>query len=243
MPCVILTKVSDHEADRGLEAGEGDGDGKNDLADAAEVMARDLRQGDAAVVGDLKQPARLRAHEDGHDVDDGHQDARQRAGAQHVDGDSVVIVHAHAADDVDDHDAEGQTGDGVHGAVALNKGGKEGTGPGRVSLHGLDRGDRGAGIGERGDHEHGEEEKEDGVDDLADPDRDLAGAEREEQDEREENGRENEQRKPLFGRVEQHGRHAGRERDGRASGDGEQRADGQIQKTGEENAVALADLA
>ena len=206
-------------------------------------MARDLRQGDAAVVGDLKQAARLRAHEDGHDVDDGHQDARQRAGAQHVDGDSVVIVHAHAADDVDDHDAEGQTGDGVHGAVALNKGGKEGTAPGRVSLHRLDRGDRSTGVGERGDHEHGEEKKEDGVDDLADPDRDLAGAEREEQDEREENGRENEQRKPLFGRVEQHGRHAGRERDGRASGDGEQRADGQIQKTGEENAVALADLA
>ena len=52
-------RAGGHEADGGFETGEGNGDGENDLADAAEVMPRDLRQGDAAVVGDLKQPARL----------------------------------------------------------------------------------------------------------------------------------------------------------------------------------------
>ena len=36
-------------------------------------------------------------------------------------------VDTHAANDVDDHDAEGETGDGVHRAVALNERGKEGT--------------------------------------------------------------------------------------------------------------------
>ena len=54
--------------DGGLEAGKGDGDGKDDLTDAAKIMARDLREGDAAVFRDLKQAARLRAHEDREDL-------------------------------------------------------------------------------------------------------------------------------------------------------------------------------
>ena len=48
-------------------------------------------------------------------------------GGEHVLGDDVVVVDTHAANDVDDHDAEGETGDGVHRAVALNERGKEGT--------------------------------------------------------------------------------------------------------------------
>ena len=109
------------QADGGLKAGKGDGDGKDDLTDAAKIMARDLREGDAAVFRDLKQAARLRAHDDGEDVDDSHEDTGQDAGAEDIRRDGIVLLHAHAADDVDDHNPESEARDGVHGAVALDE--------------------------------------------------------------------------------------------------------------------------
>ena len=236
-------RAAGDETNGGFQAGAGDGDCQNETARPSQVVAGDLRQGDAAVFGGLKQTSGLGAHENGGNVDHDHGDAGEQSGGQNILCHVGIVGNAHGADDVDNHDAEGKTRDGVHGAVALNERGEERACFGGVRLGRGHVRDGRAGLQQRRDHEHGQKQQEDGIDDLADPDRDLAGAEREEQDEREENGRENEQRKPLFGRVEQHGRHAGRERDGRASGDGEQRADGQIQKTGEENAVALADLA
>lgn len=62
----------------------------------AEIMARDLRQGNAAIVGDLEQSARLCAHENRNDINYRHQNAGQYAGAQHVNGNRVVIVNAYA---------------------------------------------------------------------------------------------------------------------------------------------------
>ena len=162
------------QADGGLKAGKGDGDGKDDLTDAAKIMARDLREGDAAVFRDLKQAARLRAHEDRNDVNDRHEKPSQHAGTQHIDGDRVVIVNAHAADDIDDHNAEGKTRDGVHGAVALDKRGEERACFGGVRLGRGHVRDGRAGLQQRRDHEHGQKQQEDGIDDLADPDRDLA---------------------------------------------------------------------
>ena len=82
-----------------------------------------------------------------------------------------------------------------------------------------------------------------GVDDLADPDCDFAGFKREEENKCEENGREDEKRDGLAGRIRQHRGHAGRKGRGRASRDCEQGTDGEVQKTREEHAVALADLA
>ena len=45
------------KADGGLEAGKGDGEGEDKLAHAAEVMTRDLREGDAAVFRQLEEPS------------------------------------------------------------------------------------------------------------------------------------------------------------------------------------------
>ena len=165
------------KADGGLETGEGDRDCEDDLADAAEIVTCDLREGDAAVFGGFKQAARLRTHQDGEDINDSHEDAGQHAGAEHVDGDRVVAVDTHAADDVDDDDAEGETGDGVHCAVTLNKRGEEGAGLCGIGRGGFDRRNGSAGMQQRCDDKDGEENEEDRVDDLADPDRDFAGAE------------------------------------------------------------------
>ena len=80
---------------------------------------------------------------------------------------------------VDDHDAEGQSGDGVHGAVALDKAGEQGAIViGTVRLH---HGDGSAGSAQGGDHQNGQEDQEQGIDDLADPDGDAGGPQREKQ--------------------------------------------------------------
>ena len=179
-------RAGGHEADGGLETGEGDGDGENDLADTAEIMARDLRQGNAAIVGDLEQSARLCAHENRNDINYRHQNAGQYAGAQHVNGNRVVIVNAYAADDVDDDNAEGKACDGVHGAVALDKGREERACFSSIRLSWCNGRNGCAGIQQCGDHEHGQEQQKDRIDDLADPDRDFARTQREEQHECEE---------------------------------------------------------
>ena len=179
-------RAGGHEADGGLETGEGDGDGENDLADTAEIMARDLRQGNAAIVGDLEQSARLCAHENRNDINYRHQNAGQYAGAQHVNGNRVVIVNAYAADDVDDDNAEGKACDGVHGAVALDKGREERACFSSIRLSWCNGRNGCAGIQQCGDHEHGQEQQKDRIDDLANPDRDFARTQREEQHECEE---------------------------------------------------------
>ena len=204
-------------------------------------MSGDLREGDAAVFRQLEEPSRLRADHDGHHIDQRHQRAGEQAGGEHVLGNGVVIVHTHAADDVDDHDAEGEAGNGVHRAVALNKRGEERVAP--IGLHRLDRGDRRAGREQRREHQHGKEEQEERIDDLADPDGDLTGTQREEEHEGEEHRRKEEQIQLLRRIRAQQGRDAGREGNGGASRDGEERADGQVEQAGKENAVALADLA
>ena len=89
---------------------------------------------------------------------------------------------------------------------------------------------------QRPDHQHRKEQQENGIDDLT-------GSEREEQNECKENCRENQKRQRLARGVRQHRRHAGGKRRRRAAGDGEERSDSQVQKTGKEHAVALADLA
>ena len=96
---------------------------------------------------------------------------------------------------------------------------------------------------QRPDHQHRKEQQENGIDDLTNPDRNLTGSEREEQNECKENCRENQKRQRLARGVRQHRRHAGGKRRRCAAGDGKERSDGQVQKARKEHAVALADLA
>ena len=188
-----------------------------------------------------EQPSGLSAHQNGHHIDQCHQQAREETGGEHVLRDGVIIGHAHAADHVNHHDAEGQTGDGVHGAVTLDQRGEKCvTLIGRHRLHGR-RG--GTGGQQRRDHQHGKEDQENRIDDLADPDGDLAGAQGEKQYEGEKHSGEDQQIQPFRPAVPQHGRDAGGKGHRGASGNGEQRPDGQIQQTGEEDAVSLAHLA
>ena len=55
-----------------------------------------------------------------------HENAGENAGGQHIPGDGIVIVDTHAADDINDHNTEGQSCDGIHSAVAFDQCRKQG---------------------------------------------------------------------------------------------------------------------
>ena len=148
-------RAGGHKADGGLEAGERDRDGQNQLTDGAKIMARDLCQGNTAVGGGLEEAAGLCTHENRQNVNDRHENTGQNAGAQNVGGHCVVIVNAHAANDVDDHNAERQTRNRVHRAVALDERREERAG--FIRCIGLHIGNRRARMDERPDDEDREE--------------------------------------------------------------------------------------
>ena len=161
-----------NKTDGGLEAGKGDRNGENEHTGFSKVVFGNFRQRDTAVGRELEKASRLRAHEDRQHVNDGHQDTSQNARAEDVTRYRVVIADAHAADDVNDHDAEGQARNGVHRAVALDERREKRAGLiGRFRLHVCHSRAR---MDERPDDQNGEENQENGIDDLADPDRDLA---------------------------------------------------------------------
>jgi len=233
-------RAAGDETNGGFQAGAGDGDCQNETARPSQVVAGDLRQGDAAVFGGLKQTSGLGAHENGGNVDHNHGDAGEQSGGQNILCHVGIVGNAHGADDVDDHNAEGQTGNGVHGVIALNEAQRKR--PGLITGGRLHVGNGGGGIDQRRHHQNGEEDQKDGGDDLTDPDGDLAGAQRQNQHDGEEDHGEDQQRGGLGCASAQHGRDAHGEGSGRASGDGEAGADGQVEQAGEDVAVALADL-
>ena len=150
------------------------------------------------------------------------------------------LFHAQAANAVDDHDAEGQAGQRVHGVIALQKAGEEG-----VAFIGslrFQRGDGGGGVHQRGDHQHGQKHQKDGGQDLAYMGENLAGLERERQYDGKKQEGEDRQRQRLVGAFRHQRRHRHGEGGGGATGDGEEGSDGQVQRAGKEVAVRAADL-
>ena len=225
------------QTDRGFEAGERDRHGKNEASGAPEIMPRDLCEGNAAVFRGLKQTARLHAHPDRQYVNDGHQDAGQDARLHDLLCDCAVLGNAHLADHVNDDDAEGQPSDGVHRAVALYQRRKQ-----RAALIPgvrFDRPDRGSGMKERGRQQNREEQQEHRIDDFSDPEGDIAGTQGENQNKCEKYQREEQKGQPFRRAACEHRRDTGGKRGRGASGNREQRPDGQIQHAGEEIAVPL----
>ena len=153
--------------------------------------------------------------------------------------DILRLVYAQGAQHVDHHDAEGQAGQHIHGVIALKKAGEEGFGY-IVALR-LYRGYIHHGIDQRHDYQDRQEDQKNGGQHLADIGEDFARIEREAQHQRKEDQRENRQRQPLLLGGQQAGyRHGERHR--RAARDGEEGADGQVQRAGEKVAIGAADL-
>ena len=238
--CEGLRAAGD-EAHGGLETGERHGRGEDQKADGAEVVLRDLREGDAAVFRGLEQSAALHADDGDGDVDGSHQQTAENTRADSAARHGVRLGHAEATDDLHDHDAEGKACQRVHGVVALEEAGEERLRG--VSALRYDRADGSAGAEHRHDDQNAEEQQEAGVEHLADPDEDLARAEREEQRRGEEGGGERQQAEPHIAALRQHLLQSHGEGGGGAAGDGEERPDGQVEQAGEKHRVGLSHAA
>ena len=181
------------EGHGGFQAGQGDGGGQDQQTHAAQVVLGDLGQGDAAVFGGGEQAAALRPHDGDGQIDDGHEQAAENAGANGAAGHVLRFLHPQALDDLHHDDAEGQTGQGVHGVVALQKARQEGLGG--VVPHGLHRGDGRAGGDQSNDQQDAQEEQEAGVQNFTDPGQNFSRPQGEEKRYGKEDRREQQQEK------------------------------------------------
>ena len=139
------------------------------------------------------------------------------------------------------HDAEGQTGQRVHGVVALQEAGEEGLGGiGTLRLHGADMG---CGIQHGHNDQNGQEGQKAGRQDLAHIGEDLAGTQGEKEGHRKEQQGKQQQIQPIVVAGGQNLLQTHGESGGSAPGNGKERPDGQIQRTGEEKCIGTAYLA
>ena len=88
-------------------------------------MVRNLGKGNASVFRSGKKFPGLGTHKDSGHINGTHEDTCQDTGTKHISGNGGVILYAHGADDIDDHNSKGQTGNGVHGTVAFDDRGEE----------------------------------------------------------------------------------------------------------------------
>ena len=205
-------------------------------------MLCDLREGNTAVFRACHNAAAVYADERHKEVDDCHQQAAEDTGAHGVGSDSIAVLHAEAAYNVHDHDAEGKARKRIERVVALNEALEKWHG--RIVARGLDLGDGSARVHERDDNEDAEEEQECGVEYLADPDHYLAGVEREQQRRDEEGQREQQQvQRELIRALRDDLLDTDSERGRCAAGDREERPYRQVQRAGEEITVWAADVA
>ena len=86
------------------------------------------RQHLAAVGGVRRDGAALHAHERNDNIDPCHDEAAEQTGADSAYGHVLRPRYARAADDVDHHDAKGQSGQRVHGVIPFQEAGEEGVG-------------------------------------------------------------------------------------------------------------------
>ena len=114
-----------HKANGGLQAGTGDGDRQDDASRFAEIVIGNLSQRDTTVFRDFKQAPGLGAHENGCDIDRRHQQAGQYAGMKDILGNCPVFLDPHAANNINNDNAECKTSNGVHGPIALDKTGEQ----------------------------------------------------------------------------------------------------------------------
>ena len=204
-------------------------------------MLGDLRQSNAAVRGGLKQTAALYA-DDGHeDVNGSHQQAAENTCTDGAARHGIRLVDAQSADDLHHHDAEGKACQRVHRVVPLQEAGKERLGG--IGALRRDTADRGTGIDHGNNDQDTEKREEAGIEYLAYPHQYLARLEREEQRRAEEQEGKEQQvhlRAPVVRQylLQSHGK-----RGSRATGNGKERPDSQVEQAGEEQGVGASDTA
>ena len=147
-------------------------------------MAGYLSERDAAVGRGLEEASRLRAYEDRDHIDYEHQDASEHSRFHGLSCYIAVLADTEVSYDVDDDDAERESGDGVHCAVALDESVEECSA--LIVFCRCHLRYRRSRVDESNDHEYSEEHEEERIYHASDPYGDLARSEREVHYEREE---------------------------------------------------------
>ena len=204
-------------------------------------MRGHARENFAAVLAvGIQRPGLCADHGD-REVDQPHEQAAEHARLDGVRRDGARLLHAEIADDGDDHDAERQRGQRIHRVVALKKAchkRRRRIFSGRRHL-----GDAAHGAEQRRGDERRQKDEKQRCQHLADPGENLAGIQRKDKHREEKQERENDQHPLGVCAFTQHALHADGEGDRAAARNSEKRPDGQIERAGEENAVAAANLA
>ena len=224
------------QTDGGLETRQDHRQCQHHQSGPPQIVLSDDGKGLAAVgAGDGKGVAPGPHDGDGH-IDAAHEQTAEDAGEHCVLGDGAGFRDAQSPDDVDDYDAEGQTGQSVHGVVTLQKTGEEGScSIGRRWRH---IGDAVRGVQQGCHHQNGQHQQEQRRQQLPHPRQNLAGTQGEEQHGGEEHAGEHRQQHRGVDILAQQRLDAHGERRGGAAGNGEEGTDGQIQSAGEEDSVS-----
>lgn len=172
------------------------------------------------------------------DVDDTHEGAAEDAGLYRVFGNSPWSLDAKLADDVDDDDAKGKAGQGVHRVIAIQQALQYGGL--LVSACGGKGGDGGGRMGEGREQQDAEYDEEDRCEDLARPSQYLAGAQGEPQSCRHKGQREQQQSQLFVAACWQQGLGTNLEGHCHTTGAGKEWPDGQIECTSEDVAEVAA---
>ena len=110
-----------YQPDCRFQTGNGDDDSKQNRSEDAEVLVRDLCQGDAAVVADFKYAATRCTQINQGTINDSHQQHADRSGFYRVLRDGCCFGDAQTLDRRDDDDTESQGGQCVHCVVPFQK--------------------------------------------------------------------------------------------------------------------------
>ena len=136
-------------------------------------MGADAVQALAAVGADAVHCPGLGAHHRQHAVDGGHQQGTEQSRLDSAGGDGLGGLNAQLPDGVDEDDAEGQGGQGIHGVVAVQKALEEahrGVSPG-----GLQDGGVSHGLQQGRDSQDAQKQQKQGIQNFPDPGQNAGG--------------------------------------------------------------------
>ena len=202
----------------------------------------DLCQCNTTVFGCGQYAAALSAHSGNGNINKSHKQAAEDTGFCGIACYCAGLINAELPNYLYHNDAEGETGKGVHGVIALQKAGEEGLLD--IAAHRLHTGNRNGGRGEQRYHDqNAEEQQEEGVEDLADPCKDLTGTQREQQRRNKEHQRKQQKIQLHIAVLWKDLLQPDGEGNGSAAGNSKEWTNGEVQRTGKEIGIGTVYLA
>ena len=225
------------QSHRRFQAGHSDGNRQDRRAGPSEIMLRDLCQRLASVGRHIEQPPALGAHHGHQRIDQSHQKGTEKSRQHCIFCHFLRFFHTQAADGMNHDNTESQSGQSIHGVIALQKAGEKClrlVSTGRSNL-----GNRSQRRDQRPQNQNGKKDQKQRIQHLSDPGENFSRPKGEKKHRDKKDQREDGQRRALIG-VREHPLDAHRIGNRGTSGDGEKRSDGKIQGAGEKQSKGFS---